>query len=155
MKRTGANDDPFIFQLSTRERDALIRILQTYPVVPPAHHRVSKELKDSHVAEYQHLLEEALAGQRDANKRHLHEWLGAPERFQKSKTGYRFTLEHADSEWFLQVLNDIRVGHWLRLGSPEPGELKPEHLDSTLLPAWVAMEMSGYFQMTLLEGLQS
>lgn len=155
MKRVGADDLAIIFQLSTRERDALIQILQAYPVLPPAHQPVSKELKDSHVAEYQRLLDEALAEQRAANKRHLHAWLGAPERFQKTKAGYRFTLERADSEWLLQVLNDIRVGNWLRLGSPEPGELQPQNLDPKLLPVWLAMEMSGYFQMTILEALES
>ena len=116
---------------------------------------MSKELKEPHVTEYQRLLDEALAEQRAANKRHLHAWLATPERFQKTRAGYRFTLERADSEWLLQVLNDIRVGHWLRLGSPEAGELKPQNLDAKLLPAWLAMEMSGYFQMTILEALQN
>ena len=154
MKRNGANDDPFIFQLSTRERDALIRILQTYPVVPPAHQPLSKKLTGPPVTEYQRLLDEALADQRAANQRHLQEWLTAPGRFQKTKAGCRFTLARADAEWLLQVLNDIRVGHWLLLGSPEPGAPQPEKLDPRQLAAWLAMEMSGYFQMSILEALE-
>ena len=155
MKRFRADDKAIVFQLSTRERDILIQLLQTYPVLPPAHQPVSKKLKDPQVTEYQGLLDEALAEQRAANKRQLHAWLAAPGRFQKTKADCRFTLERADSEWLLQVLNDVRVGHWLRLGSPEPGELRPQHLDAKLLPAWLAMEMSGYFQMSILEGLES
>ena len=154
MKRVSADDRAINFQLSTRERDALVQVLQAYPVVPPAHQPVTKELKDPRVAGYQRLLDEALAEQRAANERHLHQWLAAPDRFQKAKAGCRLILERADSEWLLQVLNDIRVGHWLRLGSPEPGELKPQHLDAQQLPAWLAMEMSGYFQMSVLEGLE-
>jgi hypothetical protein len=155
VKRIRADDKAVIFQLSTRERDTLMQILQAYPVVPPAHQRVSKDLKDPHVTEYQRLLDEALAEQRAANQRHLHTWLARPERFQKTKAGYRFTLERADSEWLLQVLNDVRVGNWLRLGSPEVGELKPQNIDAKLLSAWLAMEMSGFFQMTLLEALEN
>jgi hypothetical protein len=155
VKIVGANDESIIFQLSNRERETLIQILQAYPVVPPAHQPVSKELKNPHVTEFQHLLDEALAEQRAANKRHLDDWLAVPERFQKSKGGSRFTLERSDSEWLLQVLNDIRVGHWLRLGSPEPGDLKPHKLGLKRLPTWLAMEMSGYFQMGILDALEN
>ena len=155
MKRVSADDQAVIFQLSPRERDVLMQILQAYPVVPCAHQPVSKELKNPDVTDYQRLLDEALAEQRAANQRHLHAWLATPGRFQKTKAGYRLMLERANSEWLLQVLNDIRVGHWLRLGSPEPGEMKPENLDPKLLPAWLAMEMSGYFQMSILEALET
>ena len=155
MKRVAADEKAITFQLSNRERDTLIQILQAYPVVPPAHQPVSKDLKNPHVTEFQHLLDEALAEQRTANKRHLDAWLAVPERFQKTKGAHRFTLERADNEWLLQVLNDIRVGHWLRLGSPEPGDLKPHKLGLKRLPSWLAMEMSGYFQMSILEALEN
>jgi hypothetical protein len=64
-------------------------------------------------------------------------------------------LERADTEWLPQVLNDIRVGHWLRLGSPEPGDLNPLNLGLKHLPIWLAMEMSGSFQMSILAALES
>jgi hypothetical protein len=155
VKRVSADEESIVFQLSARERETLMQILQLYPVVPPAHQAVSKELKDSHMTEYQRLLDEALAEQRAANKHHLDAWLAARDRFEKNKAGYRFTLARADCEWVLQVLNDIRVGHWLRLGSPESSVLKPQNLTLKILPTWLAMEMSGYFQMSLLEALES
>jgi len=155
VKRVSADDRAIIFQLSARERGALIHVLQTYPVLPPAHQPVTQELQGPRVGEYQRLLDEALAEQRAANTRHLRAWLAAPDRFQKTKAGYRFVMECADSEWLLQVLNDIRVGHWLRLGSPEFTGLKPQNLDARLLPMWLAMELSGYFQMNILEALES
>lgn len=154
MKRVGADGEAVIFQLSGRERNALIQLLQAYPVVPPAHQVISMELKEPRVAEYQRLLDEALAEQRAANKRHLQSWLAAPERFQKTRPGHLLTLARGDCEWLLQVLNDIRVGHWLLLGSPESGKLAPLRLDPRLLPTWLAMEMSGYFQMNILEALE-
>lgn len=155
MKRVSADEQAVTFQLSARERDTLLEILQAYPVVPPAHQQLSKELTDPHVGEYQRLLDEALAEQRAANKRHLQEWLAAPERFRKASSGCRFRLERSDSEWLLQVLNDIRVGHWLRLGSPEPSRLRLNNFRPRLFPVWLAMEMSGYFQVHILEALES
>ena len=154
MKRISADHKAVHFQLNERERDALVQILQTYPVLPPAHQPVSKELKKAQVLEYQHLLDEALAEQRAANQRQLHAWLAAPGRFRKTKPGLRLKLERADSEWLFQVLNDVRVGHWLRLGSPEIGEVNPESLAPELVPAWVAMQLSGFFQVSLLEALE-
>lgn len=155
MKRVSADEQAVLFQLTGQEHDAWLEILQTYPVVPPAHQRVSKALDEPPVAEYQRLLDEALAEQRATHQRHLYEWLAASGRFRKNKAGYRFTLERADSEWLLQVLNDIRVGHWLRLGSPEPGQLEPQHMESHLVPSWLAMELSGYFQMEILKALEN
>ena len=40
-------------------------------------------------------------------------------RFTWRKTGCRLSLSQADLEWLLQILNDIRVGSWVILGSPE------------------------------------
>ena len=154
MKRIDADEHSVRFQIDERERDFLVHILQAYPVMPPAHQSVSRELQDPHSAEYQCLLNEALAEQRAANQRHLQKWLAAPGRFRQTKDGCRLGLQRGDAEWLLQVLNDVRVGHWLRLGSPEAGQLEPEQLDPKQLPVWLAMELSGYFQMSILEALQ-
>ena len=51
MKRISADDKAIVFLLNERERDALVQILQTYPVLPPAHQAVSKELKEAQVTE--------------------------------------------------------------------------------------------------------
>jgi hypothetical protein len=50
----------------------------------------------------------------------------------------------------MQVLNDVRVGSWVILGSPDK---KPAELNATTAPHFLAMEMAGYFQMQLLEAL--
>jgi hypothetical protein len=154
VKRISADEHSIVFQLSTREHHSFLQILNLYPVVPASHQLVSKELKDAPAAEFQRLLDEALAEQRAANKSHLDVWLAKVARFEKKKSGYRFTLERVDSEWLLQVLNDIRVGHWLWLGSPDASAIKPQNLDLKVLPIWLAMEMSGYFQMMILEALE-
>ena len=51
------------------------------------------------------------------------------------------------------MLNDVRVGHWLLLGSPEIGAFTPAMVDMKMLPAWFALEFSGFIQVTILEAL--
>ena len=155
MKRIGADEQALHFQLNERERDALVQILQSYPVLPPAHHAVSKQWPEAQVAEYQRLLDEALAEQRAANQQHLQAWLAAPGRFHQTKAWFSLTLDRGDVEWLLQVLNDIRVGNWLRLGSPDFSDGPPENIDPALLPAWAGMELSAYFQMNILDALEN
>ena len=77
--------------------------------------------------------------------------LADPRRFGHTETGARLSLSPAEVEWLLQVLNDIRVGSWVILGSPEE---KPAELNATTAPHFLAMEMAGYFQMQLLEALE-
>ena len=98
----------------------------------------------------QHLLEEALAEHRNENKKQLDAMLQEPGRFEDSPTGYRLSLSAGQVEWLLQVFNDIRVGSWLQLGSPD--EKKGKRLRINLKNAryvW-AMELSGHFQYVLL-----
>ena len=35
-------------------------------------------------------------------------------------SGLQLTLSGPEIEWLLQVLNDVRVGSWIALGSPDP-----------------------------------
>ena len=98
----------------------------------------------------QRLLDEALAEQRAENKKQLQALLADPRRFEHTETGARLSLSPAEVEWLLQVLNDIRVGSWVILGSPEE---KPAELNAANAPHFLAMEMAGYFQMQLLEAL--
>lgn len=142
-----------VFELHPREQQLLQLILSAYPAVPQTYQAGSAKPGADHAAECERLLQEALAGQRDANKRQLAAWLAAPERFTKVDEGLRFTLQRIDAEWFLQVLNDVRVGMWLRLGEPESGQIDEDNVTPEQMPLWIAMEMSGYFQMVVLEAL--
>ena len=98
----------------------------------------------------QRLLDEALAEQRAENKKQVQALLADPRRFEPTQTGAHLSLSRAEVEWLFQVLNDVRVGSWVRLGSPEG---KPREVTPATAPHLVAMEMAGYFQMQLLEAL--
>jgi hypothetical protein len=142
--------DRFVFQLGKRERQLLLAVLELYPRLSTAHQKLSKSAAAPAAEADQQLLEEALAEQRAENKKELMALLSDPKRSRPEPAGVRLSLAPVDLERLLQVLNDIRVGSWVRLGSPE------EHLDildeKTAPDIW-AMEMSGFFQMHLLEAM--
>ncbi len=139
------------FHLARREKQVLLNLLRLYPCLPPAHQRLTRSGRLPEPEASQRLLDEALAEQREQNRGHLQALLADPARLAQLETGWRLCLSPEDLEWLLQILNDIRVGSWVRLGSPQ------EHLDKLdqhTAPHYWAMEMSGHFQAEFLEALR-
>ena len=151
MKLIQTTNARLVFHLGPREKRSLLQLLKLYPCVPSAHHVLSKTGQVPNREANQRLLDEALAEQRAENKQQLHALLADPRRFAPLEAGARLSLSRGEAEWVLQVLNDIRVGSWVILGSPEE---KPVDLDAAKAPHFLAMELAGYFQMQLLEALQ-
>jgi hypothetical protein len=151
MKLIRRSAAKLIFHLGQREGGVLLQILQRYPRIPPAHQPLSKSGQVPNQQESQKLLDEALAEQRADSKKQLQALLADPQRFKKLDSGFRLSLTPAEAEGLLQVLNDIRVGSWIILGSPE-GRL--EGLNAETAPDFWAMEMAGAFESILLEALE-
>jgi len=151
VKLIRRSDAKLLFHLGQREGSLLLQVLKLYPRVPPAHQPLSKSALPPNEQENQRLLDDALAEQRAQCKQHLAALLADPRCFQKVDGGFRLSLSPADTEWLLQVLNDIRVGSWVILGSPE-GTL--EGLNAKTAADFWAMEMAGAFESVLLEALE-
>lgn len=152
MKLVLSTKAMLVFQLGQPEVRFLLRVLKRYPCVPPTHQSLSKSGRLPDAAANQQLLDEALAEQRAENKKQLEALLADARHFARTETGARLSLSPAGIEWFLQVLNDIRVGSWVMLDSPDR---KPAELTAPNAPHFLAMEMAGYFQMQILEALQT
>lgn len=150
MKFIKANKASFSFQIDGKEKRLLFEVLGLYPLIPAAHQRLSRseERKDD-----QELLEEALAAQRHGHKKQVQAMLKAKSRFRANKKGYRFTLKPEQMEWLLQVLNDVRVGSWLALGSPDGALEILAALNEKTAPYLWAMEAAGHFQTVLLKAM--
>lgn len=151
MKLVRATKHKLIFLFAAEEKQVLGQLLQLYPRIPSTHHRISKRSSSPDPVESQRLLDEALAEQRVAHKKQITTLLNHPERFEVTAKGeWRLSLSRAEGEWLLQVLNDIRVGSWVSLGSPE--DIAGAFTEETAADFW-AMELSGLFQAQLLEAL--
>ena len=150
MKFIRSATDLLVFSLGKREREWLLAVLALYPRLSAAPEKLSRSTGSPGPESGQRLLDEALAEQRAENRRQMRALLADPRHFQETETGARLSLAPADLEWLLQILNDIRVGSWVRLGSPEAG---PGVLNKQTAPDIWAMEMAGYFQSHLLEAM--
>lgn len=158
MRLARTNKDSLVLQLGRDEKPVFVELLGRYPVVPAAHQKLSRsKTSGAPDIEHQQLLDDALREQRAELRGKIQEWLGPTNRFRRVKEGFHFTLLRADTNWLLQVLNDVRVGSWLRLGAPEvmPGPDDVPDYNEIQLQAWLGMELSGKFQMELLFALES
>jgi hypothetical protein len=138
------------FQLASREKDLLLQILDLYPRIPAGHQRLTKGVaKDD---SNQQLLSDFLAETRSQNRQKLQTLLSDPRRLHHADNEWRLVLSSEDVEWVLQMLNDVRIGSWIELGSPETPAAA---LKAETAPIFWAMEMAGFFQMRFLELLGS
>jgi hypothetical protein len=148
-QRTGR----FVVLLSPQEKEVLFAVMSLYPQVPAEHHPRRKPAKADDAVESQKLLEEALESHRLENRRALEDLLKDPARVREMKTGWRIVLSPGDVEWFLQVLNDVRVGMWVLLGSPdvELGQIQPTEENIGYLSV---LTLADRFQVRVLEALR-
>jgi len=138
-----------IFALDERERAFFLAVLQAYPAVPDARQPLSRESADHLQPEDEHLLHQALAEHRQGNVSKVRRWLNGGARLKQAAGEWHFSLSRKDFNWLLQVLNDVRVGHWIQLGAPDDVR-DPDELLRKDPTAFFHMEAAGMFQMELL-----
>jgi hypothetical protein len=151
MKLLTRGENEFEFEFEMVEKGLLFHLLGQYPAVPAGYRRLSKGGKKIPTqAENQQMLDEAMQAQREAHQQEIAALLKNTGRFTDAGPASRAFFQRSELEWLLQVLNDVRIGNWLALGSPkwEPGR-RPE-IDQTSLHQLMAMELAGTFEMFIL-----
>ena len=144
----------FVFQISLREKALLLATMKMYPMLDAGFHQISREDRARRRAEQQ-WLEEAMAEHRRDHKKKLEQFFGDEGRFFKTvKSELHLTLTAEQMEWMLRILNEIRVGSWVQLGRPAMDAVRALAANSKLASSAAAMELSGYFQMVLLQAFQ-
>src|SRR6185369_2525704 len=98
-------------------------------------------------------LDDALKAQRLANKKLVSALLTEPNRFAASATGFQAGFTAGEMEWMLQVLNDVRIGSWIALGSPGYEEQQNPGPDKNRRRHLVAMEIAGAFESLFIQAL--
>lgn len=153
MRLLNSQADQFVFRLTARDRLLLGEVLRHYPMPPhdadPRSHRAAAPGNPSS----QTLLEEALAAGKAEGRRRLDALLQDRRRLAPDGAGARLTLSRAELEWLLQVLNDVRVGSWIRVGCPDPDAGRRPKATRATAPFLLAMELAGHYECILLETL--
>ncbi len=153
MKLVKNTSGRFVFQLTPREQRLFVEVLELYPLIPDGTRKITKQSGQAPLDESQELLDEALAEQRVSNQRHLAKFLADPQRVHTTKSYTRLTLAAADMEFLLQVLNDIRVGSWILLGSPDYQTEKRLEVTQKNARYFWARELAGAFQSLLIAAM--
>ena len=155
MKLLSQDDNRYVIQFTTQEKDLLLGLLPQYPKLPADHHQASKN--DTINADVQALLADALAEQREKNRVDTQSFLTNTARFEPNEEDWLLTLTDVEIEWFLQVLNDLRVGSWLALDSPEQDDdgsyINFESVTAENVTDIWTMEICGALQYELLKAL--
>ena len=141
----------FVIQLIKQEHECLLSVLACYPELDVYIQPLSR--RDAVNEDHQRLLNEAMAEQRQARLAKLHEFIkGKPARIKRDDSGkFRLTINTEDVEWLLRIINEIRVGCWIRLGRLEMEELSKRELSPAELRTRGIMDLCAYFQAELLE----
>ena len=152
MKLVVRKNDLWVYAMNDRERSFFQDMLDLYPQLPDSHHRLSAGVVSDGWAEQQRFLEESMKEYRLENKRQLQELLAGEGRFKKTEDGFLLEFSSEQREILLQLFNDIRVGFWLQLGSPEEEDKLELCRDPKNLPKLMAMEFCAAFQVMLISG---
>jgi hypothetical protein len=144
------SDGKFAIGFERGEKALLFRVLSLYPLVPTSYHRLTKDKKLPRRDENQQLLDDALKYQREQNRREILALINTQGRFAGAEGAEQVSFTRGDLEWLLQVMNDVRVGCWIALGSPgyEPKKINPK--DRQAVEHAVSMEIAGGFEMFFL-----
>ena len=153
MKLIRTTREKFVFALSAQEKSLFDEILRLYPLVSATHHRLSRKSNIAQPRDHQRLLEESLATQREENRKNVRAMLEQAGHFQTAADGSQLTVSGPEIEWLLQVLNDVRVGSWLALGSPDPERDRRIAFNKKMMPHFRMMELAGAFETVFLDAL--
>lgn len=153
MKLLRSSGETFRFELDRPEKALLSRIIQLYPLVPAAHHQLSRGQEIPQREEAQRLLDQSLQSQRQETRRQVMALLNEPQRFEVCPAGYRAGFTRGEIERLLQVLNDVRVGSWLALGSPDLQQEMNLRFNPDTMAQVITMEAAGFFEGSFLNAI--
>ena len=150
MKHLRAIGGMFELQFAPEEKALLFHLLNLYPLVPETYHRLTRDKKLARRTEDQQMLDEALKSQRERNQQEILTLVSDAARFTEIDGGSKAVFTRAEVEWLLQVVNDVRVGSWIALGSPGYEAKKPSRQDKAALQHTMMMELAAAFEMFFL-----
>lgn len=127
----------------------LILVLSQFPLLDQDQ-QISKFGDDDELKDAQLLLNEAMMERRKEARRDLEKWMRAKDRFNHTDKGEELAVLHEETDWLLQILNNVRVGAWQHLGEPEEMADALRSATEESIRYLTLMEMAGNFQSVLL-----
>ena len=152
MKLFQVNEKGYGFEFNLREKQLLFKVLSLYPLVPPAHHRLTLN-PAADADENQEMLDESMASHREEARKIVKTLISNPLNFPAWGSGFRWKASRGELEWILQILNEVRVGSWLAVGSPNMQQPKHALPTQENQAHYWAMDIAGGFEMIFISAL--
>lgn len=155
MKLIKKTHEKYIFELLLEEKELLIKILKLYPLVDYSNYELSRSLKNDQISQSKKILLDALKEHQVENRRLMHELFENPDALKPKQNPDYYTLE-LDSEKIerlLQVLNDIRIGSWQKLGCPDLDSREEVVRSPEDIMSLYIMDICEYFEYYLLKAM--
>lgn len=148
MRLIRRTNEARVFRLKASELQMLILVLSQFPL-RNQDQQISRFGDEEDLKGAQQLLDEVMADRRREARSELEDWLRAAHRFNHTDEGEELLIRHDEVDWLLQILNNVRVGAWQRLGEPE--EIADAFRSATAesIRYLTVMEMAGGFQSAL------
>lgn len=151
MKIVRGEGAQVLIRLSLKEKEWLEFLLEAYPVTPEGHLPLSHGVGEEGLREEREMLAASLKESKQGNQDLVGRFLGELGKAPEAEEGIQISVEESAIDWLLEVLNDVRVGCWVRLGRPDPEEVQEGQGEEAL---HAAMGIAGYFQTELLSALE-
>ena len=151
MKLLRATEQERVYAVRPSELQMLLVVLGSYPALTRSR-AISKSGDSEQLGDAQKLLDEAMSERRQTMRQELDTWLKLPERFQQAGNHFEWRVENDHREWLLQIINDVRVGSWVELGSPDDLDAAEQQVGEESARHLALMELAGMFQSVLLMG---
>jgi len=155
VKLLNKTSEKFVFELMSEEKELLSKIFGLYPMLDRDKIELSKTIKDEQICQSKKILSDAFKEFQDSNKRFISELFEKSNNFKPSEDYEYYTLEldGEQIERLLQILNDIRVGMWQKLGCPDLENRKDFIRSAEDVFAVYIMDICEYFEYYLLKAL--
>ncbi|MBL9135608.1 MAG: hypothetical protein JNK85_07060 [Verrucomicrobiales bacterium] len=154
MKLVERIEDRLVFELGAREYTLLERLLSFYPLRPEGAPTLSRS-GGERMADAATLLGDALREQRVELAAWISSRLTEGEALLRAGSAWRLTLTLTEVDALLRVFNELRVGAWTRLGSPEDLREEVAATAPGQAPFYVIMTLAGQFEIFLLHALEA
>lgn len=153
MRLITRHGERFVFLLGLEQAKRLRSTLGLYPLLPGQYQRISREPGSTGAEASQSLLDQSLAELRADNANAIRGILEDPMRFRETPSGTELWITPTEADQLLQALNDVRVGSWVKLGSPPQSKFRRMAINAATAPHFLNLLACDEFMGPLLEAL--
>ncbi len=150
MKVTEVTDASITLEFTPEEAEFFKLVLLSYPLTLDQPKQISRFAESAEIEDANELLAISLREQTFSHKRKLEAWLKSKTVWKSRQNRFLLVVSNDDREWLLQILNDIRIGSWMKMGCPDP--IEPEEPDSSTPKStyYFYMNIAAYIQALIL-----